>query len=252
MKTTERLTFTIIHTDRNMQEKMMKRTLLALTLAALTIGTAAAQDRTRTPDPKVSEARKELIESVKKFALGEILPQLTAWKSQLDGAMSAEDLKALNALRSRATALQSRAIEYGRAMGEAWKSENYEALKANREKMKKLGEEHKALFEELKPLAIKYRSTLEAIGQDARPKVEGWKEQGKEIFQKWVADHKDQLADMKGMHRMIPGGLGWMGHGDKKAMVARFMLWDGSDFISRLEQQMTQPGLGGQGEMDFR
>ena len=57
---------------------------------------------------------------------------------------------------------------------------------------------------------------------------------------------------MKEMHHGMMGGLGWMGHGDKKAMAARFMLWDGSDFITKLEQQMNQPGPDGEGDMDFR
>jgi hypothetical protein len=233
--------------------------LAAAGLALVTgIGVAIAQEGPahRKPlEPKAMEARKDLIDQIKKFARAEILPQMGAWKSQLDRGMSAEDLQSLNALRARASALQARAIDAGKGMRDAWKGENYDALKADRQKMKDIVSERDKLFQDLVPLAEKYRPLLETIGADARPKLEDWKSRGIAIFQKWSADHKDELSGMRGMGHMM-GGLGGfmgpMGRGDhQKMMVARFMLWDGNDPIDKMEQ-LGQSGIEGPGGINLK
>jgi hypothetical protein len=228
----------------------MKRTALIAALAALAVGSMSAQERTpRQPDPKMIEAHKELIGSLKDFARTTVLPQLTTWKGQLDGAMSAEDLQKLNGLRSRSAQLKEQGREIARSMRESWRSEDYDQLKSAREQMKGLRDQQRAIFTELKPLAEKYRPTLEAIGQDAKTKVEGWKEEGMSIVEKWMAEHKDELGDMQGhMHGMMKGFGGWMRGMDKegrrKMIAARFMLWDGSNFLDKMEQNGA-PGMEG-------
>jgi hypothetical protein len=225
----------------------MKRTALVVALAALAVGSASAQDREiRRERPQPTEAHRELIGSLKEFARTNILPQLTTWKGQLDGAMSADDLQKLNGLRSRAASLKKQAMDYGRSMREAWRDEDYDRIREIRAKLKELRNDHRAILEELKPLAEKYRPTLEAIGQDAKPKVEGWKQEGKAIVEKWMAQNSDQMGEMKHHMRGMMHGMGkWFGRMDRgthrKMMVARFMLWDGSNFLDQLEQH------GGQG-----
>jgi hypothetical protein len=227
----------------------MKRTALAVALIALVIGSVSAQDRMHhAPDPARMEAHKELMGTLKEFARTNVLPQLTTWKGQLDGAMSVEDLQKLNDLRARAAALRDKGISQMRTMREAWTTENYDQIKELRQQMKAMKDEHRALLEELKPLAEKYRSTLEAIGQDSKPKVENWKQEGKAIFEKWAAEHKDELGEMPhhmgGMMHGFGHKFGGMGKEMRgKMMAAHFMLWDGTDFIDKLEQ--GAPGMGG-------
>jgi hypothetical protein len=227
----------------------MKRTAFVVALIALVIGSVSAQEKMHhAPDPAMMEAHKALMGSLKEYARTNVLPQLTTWKGQLDGAMSAEDLQKLNDLRTRAAALRDKGMNQMRSMHDAWTTENYDQIKALRQQMKEIRDEHRALLEELKPLAEKYRSTLEAIGQDSKPKVENWKEEGKAIFEKWAAEHKDELGDMPphmgGMMHGFGPGHGGMGKGMRgKMMAAHFMLWDGTDFIDKLEQ--GAPGMGG-------
>ena len=221
--------------------KKLNRMAVAVALCALTVSTASAQlrdgkPRAAKPDPAKMEVYKELFGTLKDWAKTNVVPQLRTWKSRLDGAMSAEDLATLNGLRARAAQLRKEAMATGMEMQKAWKSENYDALKASREKMKGYGEARKALFTELKPLAVKYATTLQAIGEEARPKVESWKEQGKEIAMQWIAKNKDRIGDGGFPHMRNMGKMMGIGGGMRaKAAAAYFMLWDGEDFLDHMQ-----------------
>jgi hypothetical protein len=216
------------------------KALVAIAIGTLAIGSATAQPRDGGPE-KVG-AYMELFGALKSWAKTNVVPQLRTWKTKLDGSMTSEDLAALNALRARAAQLRKDAMATGVAMHKAWKSEDYDALKQNREKMKSFGEARKALFGELKPLAIKYKATLEAIGAEAKPKMETWKKEGREIAMRWIQENKDRIGDgglppMKNMGKMM--GMG--GEMGRKIAAAYFMLWDGEDFLDHMQ------GLGGEG-----
>jgi len=201
--------------------------MMAAALAlAVTTGTVA---QGRRPDPQKMELVKELHNELRTFAQGKILPTLRQWKAKLDGSMSAEDLTALNTLRARAAKLRDAMMEHGRAMRQAWKSEDDAALRTHRDAMKGLMGELHAIMKELKPLAEKYRSTLEAIGAEARPVIQEWRTEGKAIVEKWAAEHRDELGDHP-RHMMRHGmPMSHMFGGPKKKTVARFMLWNGDD-----------------------
>ena len=223
-----------------------------IALALLAFGSASAQDRGHRFDPQRAEARKELHQSLKSWARTNVLPELRAWKARLDGAMSPEDLRALNDLRARAATLRKERAAIGSKMREAWKSEDYSALKSNRERMKEFKGEQKKLMEDLRPLAQEYRNMLEQIGNDAKPKIEAWKNDARGIIERWMQSHKDQLDKGGKPFHGMPGmrqfhGFGH-GHG-QKAMVARFMLWDGSDFIDQAEQMFNGGAEGGMPEL---
>lgn len=215
--------------------KKLNRMVLVIAFSALAMMSATAQERQgRKHDLGVY---KELVATLKTWAKTNVVPQLRTWKGKLDAAMTADDLAKLNALRARASQLKKEAIATGLAMHEAWKAENYEALKEAREKMKGYKEQRNALFVEVKPLAVKYSATLQAIGAEAKPKVAAWKEEGKAVALEWIADHKEELGNhpLPNLHRMR-GMMGFGGGMRKKVIVAYFMLWDGGDFIDDLEQ----------------
>ncbi|MBI3260425.1 MAG: T9SS type A sorting domain-containing protein [Ignavibacteriae bacterium] len=220
--------------------KILLGILGAVAIIAI-IGSANAQE------PK-SPARQELHIKISQFAKTEVFPSLREWKTQLDGAMSPADLTELNALRSRAAELRKQAISQVKSMRESWKSEDYTNLKASRDGMKSIKEQRDQLFSELKPIAVKYATTLKSIGEVAKPKVEGWKEKGREIFKTWAESHKGDLKDGKNFPHH--GGF-WkqFADGDKKKAVARFMLWNGDENIldeqGQLTPQMMNPGSRG-------
>lgn len=186
-----------------------------------------------------SAARKELHTKLSQFAKSEVFPSLRGWKSELDAAMTPADLASLNALRSQAADLRKEARTFTKSMGTAWKNEDYTALKASRDGMKSLAEKRDKLFAELKPLAIKYSSTLKSIGEVAKPKVETWKEKGREIVKTWAESHKDELKD--GKHSSKLGGFfkQFAGGGDKRKAIAKFMLWNGDENIMDEQGQLT-------------
>ena len=228
--------------------KMKRNALVMLAMGLMAAGASAqTQQGHHGPqmDPKMMEAMKDLHNTMSSWAQTNVLPTLKSWKAKLDGSMSAADLNTLNGLRSRAAELRKDAMAAGMAMHQARQGENYDAMKENRDKMKELGDKRKAIMQELKPLAEKYRSTLETIGQEAKPKVEEWKKSGIEIAQKWYQDHKDVLGDRG--QGMLGHGLGMLGRLDdatrRKIVAAYFMLWDGGDPIEQLQQEMGAPNL---------
>ncbi len=212
-----------------------RRTLAtAAAILALAAGAASAQEtKPHTPDPQRTAALTELFGTLTTWARAEILPSLTEWKGTLDRAMEPADLQQLNALRTRAAALKKRAMEHVRGMRKAWESEDYDALKTHREALKGMKKERKEIFEELAPLGRKYRSTLESIGESAKPKVQEWKTEGKEKVMTWLAANREKLGDSPGrLGGMLKGWQkfsGFKGDMKKKMVAARFMLWDGSD-----------------------
>lgn len=205
--------------------------VIALIVAAALPAIAQKKDLT---SPQQDAARGELRTALTNWAKAEVIPQLLEWKHTLDGAMSAADLDALNRLRARATALRTEFIANALEMRKAWKDEDYTALKGARDRMKELASARTALMQELKPLAVSYRSTLESIGGQAKPRVAEWKAKGKEIVKGWAASRKDGAGDMPMWHGRAPfdGKMGmWKTNEEmrKKIMVARFMLWDGGE-----------------------
>jgi hypothetical protein len=226
-------------------------------LAVVLVGGAFAQNR--RPDSQRMQIAGELHTQLQTFAQQKILPTLRQWKAKLDGAMSAEDLATLNGLRDRAAKFHQQMMEHGKAMREAWKNEDYAALKQHRDAMKGMKDEMRAIMTELKPLAEKYKTTLQAIGEDAKPAMEGWKTEGKSIIEKWKAEHKDQLGDKPAPPMMEPGGpmMGPKGHGHGmmgpegpmpgmlgmhgKGAAVWFMLWNGQD-LPQMQRPGGQPG----------
>lgn len=235
-----------------MMNKRMGTAVAVVALIGLAVGVAmAAQPDHGGPggpckrDPKMAEAYKGLFAALKSWGTTTVLPQLREWKGDLDGAMSAEDLRTLNDLRARSAALRTEKAAIGGEMRAARQSDDKAAAEAAHEKMKGLHEKHKAIADELKPLAAKYRSTLEQIGSEAKPKMESWKEEAKAIATKWFEENKsnfseDQVGRMHhGMKMFGHFGGGRMGH----RMVARFMLWDGNNLIDQMDEMGT-PGDG--------
>ncbi len=180
-------------------------------------------------------ARHELRTQLSQFAKSTVFPALNTWKSQLDGAMQPDDLKALNALRDRASELRKQRKQAMKSMHESWQNEDYTTLKSSRDQLEALKQERDKLFAELKPLAIKYKETLHAIGETAKPKVKEWKEKGREIVKSWAESHPDMAAGARGFKGGFFSRLG----DDKKAAVARFMLWNGDETI--LNETGRQP-----------
>ncbi|MDB5032960.1 MAG: hypothetical protein JWQ98_201 [Chlorobi bacterium] len=229
-------------------------------LGALVLGTAIAAQhggkKDHKDDPKMQEARKELRAELGSWGQANILPKVRAWKSKLDGAMSAQDLATLNGLRAKAAALRKDFMAKAAAMQEARQNQDKSTMESNHDAMKSFGDQQKAIFEELKPLAVKYQSTLESIGQEAKPAMETWKQEAKDITQKWAEKNKGLLGDHAGCAGHMGGreafgmmgGMGHGGHGEMGGkMAARFMLWDGTDIIDQMQQMAPNGDRGGMG-----
>ena len=216
----------------------------------LSAAVAPAQKNENKMDPKAREAYLQLHDQMVDWAREAILPTARGWKTRLDEAMDRSDLEALNGLRTRAAALNARRIEYTKAMADAWRAEDYDALKASRAQMKALLPEAMLLLQELKPLGLKYRSTLEAIGETAKPVMADWKKEGIERFQQWMMQNREAIGDAPVPHVGGIGQMGWLAklgpEQRKKIGAALFMLWDGGDLAS----QLVPAGTLGMPELD--
>lgn len=227
----------------------MKRFAIVFALLALMAMPAAAQrhDRMKWFDEATMNAAKQLAANLISWARADVIPEVQNWKNQLDNAMDPADLTKLNELRRKATALKARQTSLHKSVRDAWKSEDYNALKSAREEIKKLHAERKVIVEQLKPIAMANRATLESIGVTARPKIKEWIEQARAIGQRWYE------ANSSVINPMAAAAIGrLMQHkGDlfalvepklrTKAAVARFMLWNGDD-VTREFEQMIEGG----------
>lgn len=191
-------------------------------------------------NPAVKDLRLEL----KSYAQKNVLSTLQQWKTQLDKSLSADDLKSLNALRSRAADFRKTQQDLRKQMFDAMKSGDKDNAKALREEMRGVGMDQMALAKELKPIAENNLPTLKSLGEKAKNEVEKWKSDVKSMVKSWWEKNKanftDQQKMMMGKRMMAMGKFNTMMDGDKKKKMAaaRFMLWDGSDFTTMLDNEL--------------
>ena len=239
----------------------MKRHVLTLALlVAIASPTLAQRGEHRSmkwlDEPTLAAART-LVTSLGEWARTDVLPEARAWKAELDNSLSPADLAKLNDLRRQAASLRERSKANAKTMREAWKSEDYDALKSARAAKKSLAEERRAIIEELKPIAEAGRVTLEAIRERAHPKLRTWTDEARAIGEKWYEEHKETISPVAA-HAI--GGV--MRHRGNlfamlepklrtKAAVARFMLWDGEDFTRGVEAMMQNGSVEGLQDMSI-
>lgn len=230
----------------------MKRTamvfalLFAAALPAMAQGRAGGGGMKWLDEPTLTAA-KELGTIILAWARTDVVPQAQQWKNRLDAAMTPADLAKLDDLRRQASALKARHIAIARTMRDAWKAEDYDALKSARAEMKALGADRRAIVEQLRPIAEANRATLEAIGEDALPHIGRWTERVKTIGREWFEQNRATISPMAAMavgrllsHRNDLAALVEPKLRSKKAAV-RFMLWDGEDFTREIDE-MIQGG----------
>lgn len=230
----------------------MKIKLGAITLLMLVAMTASSQTPVRPIDPKAKEALKELFKDVRTWAQSTIIPKMKEWKGKLDDAMSPEDLQALDALRGQATRLKAAARTLAADVRAARLTKDTQTLRELRAKGKVLKDKRNEMLKNLKPLAVKYKSTLQELGKEAKPLGKEWRAASKKMVKEWYDAHKNDFGPgfrrvfAKAIQRLkTVNGLGE----DLKAKIAaaRFMLWDGKDLPEvgqMLEGQGSNPNEG--------
>ena len=215
------------------------RIILAALFLCLSVTMQAQQEWPK--DPAKAEAVEELRAKIVSFFQNSVEPEMLTWKAQLDAALSPQDLQALNILRKEAKGMKLDEQKANRQMKKAWRDEDYDALKKNRDSKKDIAKDRKELLADLKPIAVKYKSTLVAIGDAAKPKAAVWKAEGKKLVEAWVAKYKDTFGEdgMKQALTLLQQKFAGIPGLDKetkaKVAAAKFMLWDGSDFTETFE-----------------
>jgi hypothetical protein len=211
----------------------MKKMVLLIALVAFIGSSAFTQGKVL--DQKTKDALKELYKGVRDYAQENIIPKMKVWKGTLDHTMTSDDLSALNALRDRAAQLKVKGKRLTLALRKAVADKNTADVRKYRQLIKVLTTERQTLLKDLKPLAVKYKTTLQGIGKEAKPYSKEWKDGIKKVGVAWYANHKADLtvgfraALGKALERLKTLG-GIMDDATKaKIAVAKFMLWDGQD-----------------------
>lgn len=200
---------------------------IAFMVAATSIS-AQEKDGAGQADAAIAELQNQY----RTWGQAEILPKLSEWKARLDAAMSAEDLKTLNALRAEAKKLRVEIQENRVGLRGAWNTKNDQDVMAFHTQLSEAKKKLIDVVEALTPLVVEYRETLESIGAEARPVVKEWRKDGRKIFKEWKKEYgsavtsnygkgKLRLHVRKAVHSLFGST---MLYGSR---AARFMLWDG-------------------------
>ena len=212
----------------------MKRIVLLFVLIALVAGLSYSQTGTGALDTKTKDALKELLKELRDWAQSDIIPKMKEWKGTLDHAMSPEDLQALNTLRDEAAQMKNMGKRLAAAVIKGLRNNNLGDVRKYRQKLTELKKKRDELLKNLKPLGVKYSSTLVQIGREAKLYAKDWKESGKKIVATWYGTHQNDfgpgfrtvLAKATERVKQFAG----MDDGLKaKIAAARFMLWHGQD-----------------------
>lgn len=201
-----------------------------------------SQDRPK-PNPQI---RTE----VHNYFTSNILPDMKAWKTKLDNSMSAADLAELNGYRAEAKKLKSQMFDQMSQFRGKMKGADSATKAQFRATRMQFRDQFMNLAKEVKPLCAKYKTTLQAIGTEAKPLMKTWREDIEKIVEKYAVNTPGQNNGVfkgKGPRGMMGGpgmlgGPGMMGAHGKKAMAVRFMLWDGTDIMPNGEMgQLQEP-----------
>ena len=203
-------------------------------LTLFLVVSASGQIPARPVDPKTKEALKELFKDVRNWAQSNVIPKMRECKGTLDDAMSPEDLQTLNALRHQATRLKGAGKKLAADVRAARLAKEVRKLRELRTQGRLLKEKRDEMLKNLKPLATKYKSTLQEIGKEARPLGKAWRVESKKMVKEWYEAHKSDFGPgfrkvfaqaVQRLRRM--NGL----DEDLKAKIAaaKFLLWDGKD-----------------------
>ena len=213
---------------------MKKGMSIVLALSVLLGATALSQTPAHPMDAGTRQAVKELLQEVRDYAQTNIVPKIREWKATLDSAMTPDDLQTLNKLRDQASGMRKEGIAYAVALRKAVVANNPTEIALYKSKINDLKTGRDELFVNLKPLGIRYTSTLVSLSQAAKPSVEMWKQGGMKIVVGWYLKHANDLsaesktAFAKGLER-LKAIAGLDPSLKSKLAAAKFMLWDGGD-----------------------
>jgi len=172
-----------------------------------------------------------LRDQIKEYADKNIIPKLTEWKAEFDAKLSSDDLTKLNSLRAQASEHRQNAKSQIRQHLQDGSGEgrNRQDRRKDRQQNREVMEN---IFDQLEPIADKYEKDIDAIAEKAEPFRDKWQQDIRNIQDKFMEDHKDELNEGRGsrggrgMKNMGGGfmGMGLCPDGDNY----RFLLWDGS------------------------
>ncbi len=212
----------------------MKKVLAIAVLLGLMVASPAFSQTPNPADQKSLLALKELFQQLRDYAQANIIPKMKELKTRLDNSMSSDDLQSLNKLRDQAAQMKEEGKKDALLLRKAWRSNDIIDAKLYRGKLKDLMTGRKELLKDLKPLGVKYKSTLEELGKDAKPSLKVWMEDIKKIIAAWYLNHQGNLspdhkkAFVRGVEKLkVFAGLD--ANLKAKLAAARFMLWDGND-----------------------
>jgi gas vesicle protein len=228
------------------KEDPMKTKLGAIVLLTLLLAMSAlGQAPSRPIDAKTKDALKELFNELRTWAQGNVIPKMREWKGRLDNAMSPEDLQTLNALRDQATRLKNAGRKLAADVRAARRAKDVRELKALRAKGKLLKEKRNEILKDLKPIALKYKSTLQELGKESKPLGKEWRGESRTMVKEWYEAHKSDFGP--GFRRIFANAvqrLRKLNGPDEnlkaKIAAARFMLWDGKD-LPPVGEMMDDP-----------
>jgi len=212
----------------------MKKVLIVTVLLGFLTATSAFSQTANPADQKSLLALKELFQQLRDYAQTNIIPKMKELKTRLDHSMSSDDLQSLNELRDHATQMKEEGKKDALLLKKAWQSNNMRNVKLYVGKIKELKGQRDEMLKDLKPLGLKYKTTLLEIGKDAKPSSKTWQADVKKIVAGWFVKHQGDLSTdhkklfaKKVQKLKLLAGMG----ADLKARLAaaRFMLWDGND-----------------------
>lgn len=229
------------------QEDCMKKILTITMVLGLLIMPQAFSQTPNPADQKSLLALKELFQQLRDYGQTNIIPKMKEFKTSLDNAMSSDDLQSLNALRDQAARMKAEGKKDALLLKKAWTTNNMNDVKLYAAKIKDLKGERDELLKALKPLGLKYKSTLEQLGKDAKPLAKVWQQDVMKLVAGWYMKHQGDIsaehkkAFAKGVEKLK--AFAGLDAGMKaKLAAARFMLWDGND-LPEIGQFFDNAGL---------
>lgn len=173
----------------------------------------------------LAEKRNELRQDILNYRQTNMKPQFDSWKSEIDRTITKDELNRLNQLRQEAAKFRKEMINNAKEWSKGEKGDFKHKNNPHKEKMK-------YIHDELTTIIYNHKDFFTNLFENAKPKFEQWRSDIKSKIEKWKEDNQELIQNSdfykKGLKMDFCDGMGIMGKGKNKFMMASILLYNGN------------------------
>lgn len=209
-----------------------------LVVVSMLFGATGAQaqlDDTPVLSSPLLESLDEFRASVRIWSQEEVQPLMAAWKAQFDASLPEDDRMELNALRDGAAQVEAAIHTHLMELRTARDNGDEESVARLEETLAPLVKRRREIIRDAIPFVIGYEQQLRPVTEIARPKMEEWRRERRELWEDWLSYNKHLIRSygdaqlLKRLDAVYQADDGLDSTMRTRIDATQFVLWDGRE-----------------------